>query len=91
MGVSQAVVVHKVEHLNSKDACSSAVLEAHHSASAELVVLSANMRHVSQRQISMLRQMIDNLSDSPSSIRTKPSKHWVLLLHFMPGAALKAC
>ena len=80
----QALVVHKLEHLTSKAACLAAVHSSHSDITVEVAVFTANMRHVSQRQVSMLRQMIDDAGSGPSDV----SKKWVLLLHFMPGAAL---
>ena len=85
----QVVSIYKLEHLTTRDACYEAVWAARHDDSIELVLFSANMRYVTQRQVSMLRQMIDDLAD-PSSSSFAP-KRWVLLLHFMPGAALNDC
>ncbi len=84
----QAVAVRKLEHLTTKTACYEAVWAAHHDDSIEMVLFSANMRYVSQRQLSMLRQMIDDLAAASTS---RSNKKWVLLLHFMPGAALNDC
>ena len=86
----QVVSVYKLEHLTTREACYHAVWAAHHDDSIELVLFSANMRYVTQRQLSMLRQMIDDLTDSASSSFAS-NKRWVLLLHFMPGAALNDC
>ena len=80
----QALVVHRLEHLTSKAACLAAVQSSHSDITVEVTVFTANMRHVSQRQVSMLRQMIDDAGSGASDV----SKKWVLLLHFMPGAAL---
>ena len=80
----QALVVHRLEHLTSKAACLSAVEDVQSDISIEVVIFTANMRHVTQRQISMLRQMIDDAGNRTADA----SKKWVLLLHFMPGAAL---
>jgi len=80
----QVLAVHRLEHLTSKAACLAAVQSSQHDISVEVVVFTANMRHVSQRQVSMLRQMIDDVG----SVEPDVSKKWILLLHFMPGAAL---
>ena len=82
--------MYKLEHLTSKTACYEAVWSAHHDSSVETVLFCANMRFVSQRQISMLRQLIDDMIDGASSSNVQ-TKKWVLLLHFMPGAALSDC
>ncbi len=78
-------MVHKLEHLTSKAACLAAVESVQTDISIEVAVFTADMRHVSQRQVSMLRLMIDDATNAAS---TDATKKWVLLLHFMPGAAL---
>ncbi|DBB04141.1 TPA: hypothetical protein ACH3X1_013190 [Trebouxia sp. C0004] len=86
MDQPEVLVVHRLEHLTSKAACLAAVQNSHvlHDVSVEVVIFTANMRHVSQRQVSMLRQMIDDVGSAEPDV----SKKWILLLHFMPGAAL---
>jgi len=84
-------MVYKLEHLTTKLACQEAVQAANVEPGIETVLFSANMRYVSQRQLSMLRQMIDELADAPSTSQSGPPRKWVLLLHFMPGAALNDC
>ena len=85
----QALIVHRLEHLTSKAACAAAVQSSQSDISIEVTVFTANMRYVSQRQVSMLRQMIDEASAADTGNEPQQSKKWVLLLHFLPGAALK--
>ena len=82
----QALVVHKLEHLTSKSACSAAVESSQTDISIEVAIFTANMRYVTQRQVCMLRHMID---DTQRSTRQgDSSKKWVLLLHSVPGGGM---
>lgn len=82
----QALVVHKLEHLTSKSACSAAVESSQNDISIEVSIFTANMRYVTQRQVSMLRHMIDDAQRStPQGDRPKK---WVLLLHSAPGGGM---
>ena len=80
--------MHRLEHLTSKAACLAAVESVQSDISLEVAVFTANMRYVSQRQISMLRHMIDDAPHTAGSSQSDVPKKWLLLLHFMPGAAV---
>ena len=84
--VAQALVVHRIEHLTSKAACLEAVGDAQHDISIDVAVFTANMRHVTQRQISMLRQMIDDAQ--AGAAQEDNSMKWILLLHSNPGGGM---
>lgn len=82
----QALVVHRLEHLTSKSACSAAVESSQKDISIEVTIFTANMRYVTQRQVSMLRHMIDGAQRAAAQLDS--CKKWVLLLHSMPGAGM---
>ena len=82
----QALVVHKLEHLTSKSACSAAVESSQSDISIEVAIFTANMRYVTQRQVSMLRHMIDDAQRCTP--QGDSSKKWVVLLHSVPGGGL---
>ena len=84
--VAQALVVHRIEHSTSKAACLEAVGDAQHDISIDVAVFTANMRHVTQRQISMLRQMIDDAQ--AGAAQEDNSMKWILLLHSNPGGGM---
>ena len=82
----QALVVHRLEHLTSKSACTAAVDSSQNDISIEVTIFTANMRYVTQRQVSMLRHLIDD--SQRAAPQGDSSKKWVLLLHSMPGSGL---
>ena len=52
----QTLVVHRLENLTSKAACSAAVQSSQSDISIEVTIFTANMRHVTQRQVSTAEQ-----------------------------------
>ena len=82
----QALVVHRLEHLTSKSACTAAVDSSQSDISIEVTIFTANMRYVTQRQVSMLRHMIDDTQRA--ALQGDSSKKWILLLHSMPGGGM---
>ena len=82
----QALVVHRLEHLTSKSACTAAVDSSQNDISIEVTIFTANMRYVTQRQVSMLRHMIDDAQRAAP--QGDSSKKWILLLHSMPGGGM---
>lgn len=82
----QAVAVHRLEHLTSKSACFAAVESSQKDISIEVALFTANMRYVTQRQVSMLRHMIDDAQQAAA--QPDSCKKWILLLHSMSGAGM---